>query len=377
MTIIIGAGPAGLAMAGQLTQHGKPFVLLEAGEYVGLAWRNHYDRLALHTVKQHSDLPYWPMPAHFPMYVPRLQLVEYYERYTEHFAIRPRFGQPARRMVRQADGRWRVETPTDVFVGDAVVVCTGYNRVPNAPDLPGLCDFQGVVWHSREYRNGAAFGGERVLVVGMGNTGAEIALDLLEHGATPFISVRGPVSIVQREAFGRPAQPAAIFLSRFPNWFYDLVSGFSQRSSVGDLSRYGLGKPDHPPSRDIRNGRIPVIDLGTLARIKSGEISVLPGIEQINPRSVTFADGRELAFDAIVLATGYRPGLAPVLGNELAAQVLNERGFPPALWPDDPAGEGLYFLGFATPISGILRGIKLDSGRILARMLTKTFAPAV
>jgi cation diffusion facilitator CzcD-associated flavoprotein CzcO len=376
MTIIIGAGPAGLAMAGQLTHLQKPFVLLEAGEHVGLAWRNHYDRLALHTVKQHSDLPHWPMPADFPLYVPRLQLVEYYERYIAHFNIQPRFNQPARRVVRQEDGRWRVETPTDVFVGDDVVVCTGYSRVPNAPDLPGLRDFRGVVLHSRDYRNGAAFRGERVLVVGMGNTGAEIALDLLEHGATPFISVRGPVSIVRREAFGRPAQPAAIFLSQFPNWFYDLASGFSQRMSVGDLSAYGLGRSKNPPSRDIRNGKIPVIDLGTLEHIKSDEIRALPGIRQINTRSVTFTDGREEAFDAIVLATGYRPALASLLGDELAAGVLNERGYPHGLWPSEPFLQGLYFLGFATPISGILRGIKLDSGQIAARMRAKTFSPA-
>ena len=149
----------------------------------------------------------------------------------------------------------------------------------------------------------------------MGNTGAELALDLLENGAKPFISVRGPVNIVRRDTFGRPTQPTAIFLSKFPNWFYDFVAGLSQRLSVGDVSAYGLGKPKHPPSYDTRRGKIPVIDVGTLDQIKAGNITVLPGIEHINGKTVTFTDGRELPFDAIILATGYRPGMSAVLGE--------------------------------------------------------------
>ena len=363
-TLIIGAGPAGLAMAGQLAHRNLPFTVLEASEHIGFAWRNHYDRLHLHTVKQYSALPHLPYPANYPTYVSRLQVIEYLEQYAAHFGIKPTFSQNVVSIRRGTGGGWQVTTETDTFDTDRVIVSTGYNRIPNVPELPGQRDFRGIVWHSREYRNGAAFRGENVLVVGMGNTGAEIALDLLECGANPFISVRGPVNIVRRDAFGKPTQPTAIFLSKFPNWFYDFVAGLSQKLTVGDLSPYGLGKPEHPASYDTRQGRIPVIDLGTLDQIKAGRIRVVPGVERVNRDGVTFTDGSEHSFDAIILATGYRPGLASILGDDLSARILNGRGYPKRLWFDEPDLRGLHFLGFTTPLTGIIYNLTIDSGTI-------------
>ena len=375
-TLIIGAGPAGLAMAGQLAHRKLPFTVLEASEHIGFSWRNHYDRLHLHTVKQYSALPHLPYPANHPTYVSRLQVVEYLEQYAAHFGIKPKFNQNVVGIRRGTNGQWQVQTQTDTFEADRVIVSTGYNRVPNVPELPGQRNFRGIVWHSREYRNGAPFRAENVLVVGMGNTGAELALDLLEHGATPFISVRGPVNLVKRDVFGRPAQPTAIFLSKFPNWFYDFVAGLSQRFSVGDLSPYGLGKPDHPASYDTRRGKIPVIDIGTLDQIKAGKITVVPGIDRVNAKTVTFTDGRELPFDAIILATGYRPGLGSILGNDLSARILNERGYPRRLWFDEPDLRGLYFLGFTTPLTGIIYNLTIDSERIANHVAANNFVLA-
>ena len=364
-TIIIGAGPAGLAVAGQLAYRGLPFTILESSEYIGYAWRNHYDRLHLHTVKQYSALPHLPYPAAYPTYVSRLQVVEYLERYAEHFNIKPLFNQTVTGIRRGVDGQWQVQTETDLFTAEQVVVSTGYNRIPNQPTLPGLHDFRGIVWHSHEYRNGAAFRDEDVLVVGMGNTGAELALDLLEHDARPVISVRGPVNIVRRDIFGQSTQPTAIFLNKFPNWFYDLVTGISQKLTVGDLSAYGLGKPAQVASADTRRGKIPVIDLGTLDQIKAGNIKVAPGIERVNAKTVTFSDGSERPFQAIVLATGYRPGLVSVLGEALADRVLNEWGYPKSLWFSNPDLAGLYFLGFTTPLTGIIYNLTIDSEKIV------------
>lgn len=376
-TIIIGAGPAGLAIAGQLAHRGLPFTVLEASEYIGVTWRNHYDRLHLHTVKEYSALPHLPYPANHPTYVPRLQVVEYLERYAEHFNIKPLFNQKVVRIQRiSPDGTWQVATETDTFTAGRVIVATGYNRIPNIPELPGQRNFRGIIWHSHEYRNGAPFRDENVLVVGMGNTGAELALDLLENGANPFISVRRPINIVRRDTFGKPAQPTAIFLSKFPNWFYDFMAGLSQKLSVGDVSAYGLGKPDHPPSYDTRRGKIPVIDVGTLDQIKAGNVTVVPAIQQVNARTVTFSDGRELPFDAIILATGFQPGLAPVLGDDLSAQILNERGFPKKLWFNDSALRGLYFLGFSVPITGVLYHLNIDSEKVANHIVKNNFITA-
>ena len=364
-TLIIGAGPAGLAMAGQLAYRQLPFTILEASEFVGFSWRNHYDRLHLHTVKEHSALPHLPFPADYPTYVPRLKLVDYMEGYAEQIGIQPLFNQPVTGIRRLPSRQWQVQTPTDTFEAERVVVATGYNRIPYQPDLPGQANFRGIIWHSREYRNGSAFQNEDVLVVGMGNTGAEIALDLYEHGARPVISVRGPVNIVKRDTFGRPTQPTAIFLNKFPNWFYDLMASLSQRLTIGDLSKYGLHKPPYSPSYQIRKlGKIPVIDVGTLDQIKEGTIKVVPGIRQINRDSVTFTDGRELPFDAIVLATGYRAGLQPILGESLARHLLNEKGYPKSHWFDSPDLQGLYFLGFTTPLTGVIHSLNIDSEKI-------------
>ncbi len=377
-TLIIGAGPAGLAMAGQLVHRNLPFTILEASEYTGFSWRKHYDRLHLHTVKEHSALPYLPYPPDYPTYVSRLQMVEYLERYAEHFSIKPLFNQKVIRIQPNptTDETWLVQTETDSFVAERVIVATGYNRIPNVPELPGQRNFRGIIWHSSEYRNGAPFRDENVLVVGMGNTGAEMALDLLEHGAKPFISVRRPINIVRRDVFGRPAQPTAIFLSRFPNWFYDLVTGLSQKLTVGDLSKYGLGKPAHPASYDTRRGKIPVIDLGTLDQIKAGNITVLPAVQQVNAKTVAFTDGRELPFDAIMLATGYKPGLTSILADALSARILNERGYPRSLWFDEPSLRGLYFLGYTTPLTGIIYNLNIDSAQIAEQIIQNNSVPA-
>ncbi|GAB4018366.1 NAD(P)/FAD-dependent oxidoreductase [Spirosoma migulaei] len=375
-TLIIGAGPAGLAMAGRLAKLGLPFTVLEASDYLGFSWRNHYDRLHLHTVKEYSALPHLPFPADYPTYVPRLKFVEYLERYAEQFNIKPQFNQKVISIHRSQDGRWQVQTETDLFTAERVVVATGYNRVPNMPELPGQRNFRGVIWHSHEYRNGAPFRNENVLVVGMGNTGAELALDLLENGAKPFISVRSPINIIRREVFGRPAQPIAIVLSKLPNWLCDRLAKLTQLISVGDVSAYGLGKPKHPPTYDNRRGKTPVIDIGTIDQIKAGTITVVPSIDRINAKTITFTDGRELPFDAIVLATGYRTGLASFLGDGLSNQILNERGYPKKLWFDDAALRGLYFLGFSVPVTGVLNLLNKDSERIVAHIAENNSIPA-
>lgn len=375
MCIIIGAGPAGLAVAGRLARANQPFTLLEASDQVGNAWRQHYNRLHLHTVKEYSALPHLPYPADYPAYVPKDGVVRYLEMYTAHFGIEPLFNQTVTDIRRDVSG-WIVTTGTGSFAARQVVVSTGYNRVPNDPALPGQAHFRGNIIHSRSYRTGAAYTGKRVLVVGMGNTGAEIALDLYEQGARPFISVRSPVHIVQRDSFGRPTQPTAIFLNKFPNWFYDFMAGLSQKLTVGDLSAYGLQTPPYSPSYGIRAfGKILVINVGTLEQIKAGTITVMPGIEEVGDDSVTFTDGRSLPFDVIIKATGYRPGLNGMLGNDLSADVLNEKGYPRHLWFDEPGLDGLYFLGFKIPLMGILNNINADSGRIVDHLRRNNSVP--
>jgi len=193
--LIIGAGPAGLAMAGRLRRLNIPFEIVEKTQHVASAWHEHYDRLHLHTVKERSYLPHLPFPGDYPRYVSRQQLIAYYENYAKAFDIQPHFGEEVI-SIKKTNGHWRVKTATGKkWEAAQVVIATGVNRVVNRPIFEGEEKFSGRILHSRLYKNAVEFENRRVLVVGMGNTGAEISLDLSEHGIETYLSVRSPVNI--------------------------------------------------------------------------------------------------------------------------------------------------------------------------------------
>lgn len=366
MTIIIGAGPAGLAIAGRLSKLGKTYTILEKSDRVASAWHSHYDRLCLHTVKEHSNLPHLELPEDYPVYVPRLKIIDYWEKYVREMGIQPVFNQEVRAVKRVGD-KWIVQTADQTIEAGNVVVATGYNRTPVIPQWPGLQQFKGAFLHSKSYRNAAPFKGQKVLVVGIGNTGAELALDLYENGAQPFISVRSPVNFILRDIGGRPAQKTAIMLGKLPTWAYDFIARQVQRITVGDLSAYGIKTPAYAPSEGLRKyGKVPVIDIGTLALIKERKVTILPDIQQFSEDAVTFVNGETHTFDAVIACTGYRAQIEDFVEN--GAELLNERGYPRSLWFDEPEWKGLYFCGFSTPLSGILRNIKMDSEAIVGAM---------
>lgn len=363
--LIIGAGPSGLAIAGRLAEKGLPFTILEKGTHIGEAWHHHYDRLHLHTDRQFSGLPHRSIPKDKPVFIPRLDLISYWEEYARHYDIAPLFKQEVQSIQRK-EGTWLTTTRTDRFESENVFVCTGYNRIPNIPTWPGKEKFKGRILHSSEYRNAQPFKNQTVLVVGMGNSGAEIALDLCENGAETYISLRSPVNIMTRDVGGKPTQLSAIVMNALlPNWAYDRVSRFIQKKVIGDLSAYGIRTPDYAPSAGVRIGRIPVLDIGTVARIKSGDIQIKRDIEHFTPTGVQFVDGTRLDVDAVILGTGYRAMLSDFLPE--IKPLLNDRGCPGKLWYDE--FPGLYFLGFSVPLTGILRGIKLDSRKIVNHLV--------
>lgn len=365
-TLILGAGPAGLAVAGRLANLGLPFLILEKTDRIAASWHAHYDRLQLHTVKEHSNLPHLELPKDWPTYVPRLDMIKYWNGYAEKMGIRPLFGQEVRNIRREA-GHWIVQTNTDCFRARSVVVATGYNRMPKLPDWPGLDRFKGLFLHSCAYKNAAPFGGQKVLLIGIGNTGAELALDLAENGAEPVISVRHPVNFVRRDVAGRPAQKTAILLSKLPPRLYDRIARLIQKWTIGDLSAYGLPPSPYAPSEQMRRfGKIPVIDIGALDLIKQGKIRIAPDIGRFDEQGVLFANGQYERFDAVIACTGYRAGLEDFFDDP--ADLLNERGYPRSLWFDDKAREGLFFCGFSVPLNGVLRNIKLDSAEIVRRI---------
>ncbi|RVA49724.1 NAD(P)/FAD-dependent oxidoreductase [Mesorhizobium sp. M7A.F.Ca.US.001.01.1.1] len=353
---IIGAGPAGLAIAACLRQSGQDFVLLEKEQQAAPAWRRHYERVHLHTAKRFSSLPFAPFPRDYPRYVPRDLFVDYLDAYAQRFDLRPRFGETVRAITRRGRS-WLVDTTTGPLHASNVVIASGNNAEPLMPGFAGADTFKGRKLHSADYRNAMPFAGQPVLIVGMGNTGAEIALDLVEGGARPTISVRGGVHIVPRELLGVPIQMIGMAARLMPQRINDALFPIILDLALGRLEKYGLKRPKQGMLQQISEAsRIPTIDIGTVSKIREGAIKIVPDIAEITEQGARFADGRHGEFDAIIFATGFRPGYAKLLepGVQPERSGVNAR-----------ASElGLYLIGFHNPVTGLLREISIEAEQI-------------
>jgi cation diffusion facilitator CzcD-associated flavoprotein CzcO len=361
--IVIGAGPAGLACAAMMKSAGLAPVVLERASAVGAVWRRHYDRLHLHTDRGHSGLPGLSMPREYPKYPSRKQVVDYLEAYARHFGLTPRLETPAKRIA-PANGGWRVETGSESFAAPVVVVATGTAGWPVRPNWPGADGFPGDIVHSSEYRNPAPYAGKRVLVVGFGNSGGEIALDLAEKGIDVALAVRSPVRIVPRDLLGLPILTWAILLQRLPPRLADAVSAPLVRLSVGSLHSLGLRPAAKGPITMVEeDGRVPLLDIGTVAAVREGKIAIRPGVERFEGENVVFSDGASAPYDAVILATGYKPDLRPLLPE--VEGVLDAAG-QPRVSGGTTGQPGLYFCSFRVAATGQLREIGIEAKRIAA-----------
>jgi indole-3-pyruvate monooxygenase len=359
--LVIGAGPAGLATSACLRRQGVAHTVLEREGQIAHSWHRHYDRLHLHTTKAYSSLPMSPWPKAAPRYPARDQFVQYLQAYAAEHHVAPRPGVTVHSLQRTGD-HFTVETSAGVMTPRIVVMATGYNAVPNLPVFPGLDDFNGSVIHAAIYRTAAPYMGKRTLVVGCGNSGAEIALDLAEQGVDVTMVIRGPVHVVPRDLFGRPTQHTNILLSYLPLRLRDAIAMATIGLAVGDLSRWGIVRPLRGPNRMIEEcGRIPILDIGTIAMVKQGKIRVRPAVQEVFPDTVRFADGAQDSFDAIIFATGYTSGLVTVIKG--FATIADARGRPNR-FGEESGISGLYFVGFKNPPTGALREIALEAPRV-------------
>ena len=359
--IIVGAGPAGLACAATMRTAGLNVSVLEKADTVGSAWRRHYDRLHLHTDRKHSGLPGMEMPRAYPPYPSRMQVVEYLENYSAHFDIRPAFGTEVSGL-RRNDALWCADTAKGPISAPIAVVATGIASTPYRPSWPGMEAYQGILVHSSDYRNPAACLGKRVLVVGFGNSGGEIALDLAEAGVDVALAVRGPVQILPRDLLGLPILTWAIFYQHLPARLVDSINAPILRLALGSMEQLGLRRAAKGPRQMVEeDGRVPLIDVGTLARIRDGSIKLRGGIDRLTREGAVFADGGAETFDAIILATGFRPDLRRLIPD--MADVFDAHGMPLVTGRPTRAA-GLYFCGQIVSPTGQLREIGLEAQRI-------------
>ena len=363
--IIIGAGPAGLAVAGRMKQNNVPFRILEQSQNIANSWHQHYDRLHLHTIKSLSHLPGMKFPSDYPTYVPRKKLIEYYQGYTKHFNIEPDLDMEVISVKRNEDV-WHVKTNKESLIAKSVIFATGINRKPFCPNWPGKEKFEGTILHSSKYKNPNPFNAKKVLVIGMGNTGAEIAFDLSENNVETYLSVRSPVNIVPRDINGNPVQSTSKILAKLPfgNWIGKKVAELV----IGDLSSYGLEmSKDYPVKQLMETGKTPIIDIGTVKNIKNGKIKILPDLKSFKKNKICFIDEREMPFDAVILATGYRAGLEDFIIN--AKELFDDNHYPKSPIATGKF-KGLYFVGFDNyKLGGVLGTILTDSRTVVEEIV--------
>jgi putative flavoprotein involved in K+ transport len=360
---VIGGGPGGLAAAAALRERGVRAVILEKSEHVGASWRRHYDRLHLHTTRRLSGLPGLAIPRRFGRWVSRDDVVRYLEKYAEHHQLEIVTGVAVSRVERTEDG-WLVRASGGrELAASAVVVATGYNHTPRLPDWPGRSSYTGELLHAGDYRNAKPYAGRDVLVVGVGNTGAEIAVDLAEGGASRVrLAVRTAPHIVRRSTAGWPAQRTGILCRRLPVAIVDRLARPMAKLSVPDLAEQGLPRPTTGLYSRVREGAIPVQDVGLIDAVRTGQVEPVAAVESFEDGKVVLADGTHIAPDTVIAATGYSRALEDLVGH---LGILDDRGRPTTHGRrTDPAAPGLHFTGYTNPISGMFRELALDARKI-------------
>ena len=338
--VVVGAGPAGLAMAAELGRAGIRALVLERSGSVGSSWRGRYDRLRLNSSRPFSKLPGARYARGTGMFPTRDQMVGYLEGYARRNELDIRLNSELERLDRE-HGRWILRTSSGDVSADHVIVASGYAHTPQVPDWPGRDRFRGELLHSAHYRNPEPFRGSDVLVVGPGSSGMEIAYELASSGARRVqLAVRTSPNILVRS----PVGPLfARLMLRLPPRRADRLIAKISRHEIGDLTAYGLPQPEEGVfSRLRRLGVAPaIVDKEVIEAIKDRRIEIVAGVESLDETGVELSDGTRAEPDAVVAATGYRTGLAPIVGH---LDVLNERGVPRVLYGE--AAPGLRFIGY-------------------------------
>lgn len=301
--VVIGAGPAGLAAARALRVRRIPYVQIERHSDVGGIWDMDnpgspmYRSAHFISSRDKSGFLGFPMPADFADYPSREQIL----RYTRSFARRYdlmggiRFDTSVQ-SVTQDDrtGEWTVTTDSGAIAASAVICCTGVTWDARIPEVPG--SFDGEIRHSVSYRDPSEFRGKRVLIVGLGNSGADIACDAAANADRAFISTRRGYHFIPKHILGAPSDET----EWLPIWGERLLYRLFAPLVIGDTRRWGLPKPDHRLFETH-----PLINTQLLHHLQHGDITAKPGLSRFDENGVFFTDGSHEVVDLVLFATGY------------------------------------------------------------------------
>jgi cation diffusion facilitator CzcD-associated flavoprotein CzcO len=313
---IIGAGPAGLAVARAFKKANISFEVLEKHSNVGGIWdmsnqdSTMYSTAHFISSKTLSGFPDFPMPDHFPDYPSRTQILEYIQSFAQRYRLYQhiQFNTNVLQVHKITDTEWNVvsaDGKTRTYQG--VICAPGTNWQPNLPSYEG--HFSGDARHSATYRYPAEFNSKRVLIVGGGNAGVDIACDAAEHAQKAFWSIRRGYYIVPKYIFGKPADVFDHEGPRLPmrmtQWIFEKLMNLT----VGDLTKLGFPRPDH---RILESH--PIVNSQILHHAGHGNIAIKPDIKYLDGKQVVFQDGSREDIDLIIYATGYNmpiPYLSP------------------------------------------------------------------
>lgn len=365
---IIGAGSSGLVCAKILKEREIPFDCFEMGSAIGGNWRfrndnrvsSAYKSLHINTSKAKMAYSDFPMPEDYPDFPHHSQVLAYFEDYAEHFGLLEHITFQTRVMdVRPVEGEegdapgehgWEVtvegpggERRTETY--GAVLVANGHHWCPHRPEFPGR--FDGEEIHSHDYESPEMLQDRRVLVVGVGNSGVDIACEAARFAEKTFLSTRRGAHVVPKYILGKPldewASPAT---SRLPLWIQRPVFKLLLFLSRGSQERYGFPTPDHPFGAEH-----PTVSNELLSLVGHGRITVKPNLAERRGDRVLFEDGTEEELDLIVYATGYRISF-PFLADGLVDTSDNE--VPLYHRVVDPDLPGLYFIGLVQPLGATM-----------------------
>ncbi len=361
--VVLGAGPSGLAVASELRRRGRHALVLERSEAIVARWRTRYEGLRLNTWSGFSRLPGSRMPRSAGRYPSRDRFIAYLEDYARRRAVDVRLGVQATRVERDRDGDWVVSCSEGPVVCRRVVVATGWDAEPTFPEWAGAGGFAGPVLHASEVRELGQFGGRRVLVVGAGNTGIDLAGLLVRAAADVTVSMRTPPNIFPRDWLGVPLGPIVLFAEHGPSGPVNAIGRFIQWQVYGDLTPYGIPRPPQGFLTRFRAGVNPAVDDGFVGALKSGRAAVVGEVRGLERGGAILASGQRLGTDVVICATGYRRGLEPLVGH---LGVLDARGAPRYKdgVPSDPVAPGLYFVGFRVALSGQIRASSAQARRV-------------
>jgi dimethylaniline monooxygenase (N-oxide forming) len=357
---VIGAGGSGLAAAKALHDRGLTFDCFERGSGVGGLWRydndngmsSIYRSLQINTSRDMTAFADYPMPDDYPDFPGHEQIRDYLDAYVDHFGFRDRirFRTTVEQVVPQADGTFLVtvhpaDGPSETYRYRNVLVASGHHWLPRMPELSGT--FSGRVMHAHDYRTPDGFGGRRALVVGMGNSGCDIACDLARVADRTLLSTRRGAHIIPKYLFGIPLDTVCPeFVWRFaPMWLFRPAFTTVVWLNRGTLGLYGLPRPSHKVLQEH-----PTISSDLPSLVREKRVIMMPDIERLDGDGVVFVDGSREPVDTIIMATGYKI-VFPFLDASIIAPEENQvRLYRHVVHPDVP---GLFFIGLIQPWGAI------------------------